>query len=97
MKPLKLTISGVNKKVSKKDITKWLRENGTYFQGMLHRIDMVAVVENISSLTIAFSEVPIDGGSFVILKNPDKFPNIYCPETEADCCFSMIWITQIYI
>ena len=23
----------------------------------------------------------------MILKNPDKFPNIYCPETEADCLF----------
>ena len=52
-------------------MTKWLRENDTYFQGILGKSDLVAVVENISSLTIHFRVVPIAGGNFGVLKNPE--------------------------
>ena len=58
----------------------------TYFQNMLHVSDMVAVIENVSSLTINFSLIPeILGGAYVELKEPDRWLNIDCPSTEEGC------------
>ena len=61
-------------------------ELDTYFQNMLHVSDMVAVIENFSSLTIQYRLIPIAGSGFVEMKNAD-WSNFYCPETEENCFF----------
>ena len=38
-----------------------------------------AGIEKIDELIVTFKLVPISGQGFVILKEPDKFPNIFNP------------------
>ena len=84
---LALGVDILNRKISKKEITKWLRENEEHFQRMLEKSDMYAEIENISEMNINFKMTEISGEGFVSLKNPEEFPNIFSPLSEADCFF----------
>ena len=82
--PLKLDFL---RQISKKDIKKWLKDNDEHFQNMVSVSDAYAEIENITELKISFKFLRIAGRGFVILKNPKGFPNIFSPNSEADCFF----------
>ena len=84
---LALGVDILNRKISKKEITKWLRENDEHFQRMLEKSDMYAEIENIAVMNINFKMTEISGEGFVTLKKPEEFPNIFSPVSEADCFF----------
>ena len=66
MRPFQFT---VRSQVSREEVKEWLDSMDTYFQNMLHVSDMVAVIENVSSLTINFRLIPeILGGALCGIK-----------------------------
>ena len=48
---------------------------------------MYAEIDVIEELYINFRLVQISGQGYVILKNPERFPNIFSPNSESDCFF----------
>ena len=74
----------LNNRVTKGKFRKWLEENDEYFQRLFGRSDEYAVIDELSELTIGFF-VSIAGQGFVVLKDPELFPSIFSPVTEAYC------------
>lgn len=75
------------RKIKKKDIEKWMRQNDEWFQKIVAVSDMYARIDVIEELYINFRLVRISGQGYVILKNPERFPTIFSRDSEADCCF----------
>ena len=74
-------------KLPKKTIRDWMKRSDDYLQNITATSDAYAEIENIHELKIIFKLFPISGQGFMMLKNPERFPNIFNPVSEADCFF----------
>ena len=71
--------------VEEKTIERWLMENDTIIQNRVGESDEYAEIDIITELDIYFKYVPSGGSGFVTLKNPELFPEVFCPELQKFC------------
>ena len=83
-----LSVDILNEKVSINHIRNWLILTDGHMQIMLEKSDMYADIELITEMLINYKIVEVSGACCVVLKKPEQFPNIFCPETKADCLFA---------
>ena len=77
-------LSGVSDRgtLEEKTVAKWLRDNDDMIQNRVSHSDEYADINIITELDIYFKYVLSGGSGSVSLKEPDKFQDIYCPETQ---------------
>ena len=73
--------------ISWNDIYDWIYKNDQYYQNLCAKSDSYADIEELQELQIVFKLVPNAGRGLLKLRDPEKFPNIFNPETEEDCFF----------
>ena len=67
----------------------WFHENEEAIQNIVGASDEYAEIDLIPEFDIYIKYVPKGGSGFVMLKNPNEHPKIFCPETQK-FCFPMI-------
>ena len=53
----------------------------------ISKSDEYADIENVYEIDLSYKSMPIVGRGFVSLLHPERFPNIFNPESEYDCLF----------
>ena len=80
-------LSGVSDRgtLEEKTLSKWLQNNDDMIQNRVSHSDEYAEINIITELDIYFKYVQSGGSGSVSLKEPDRFQDIYCPETQKYC------------
>ena len=71
-------------------IKKWLTEFQEQIDKNLEKSDEYIELENCHTLKVELRKILKTGGAFVHLKDPDKHPDIKCPESDGDCAFIIL-------
>ena len=85
MMPLSIDI--LNGKISVSQVRNWLTLNDEHYQKMLEKSDMYADIEELTLMNINYKMIEVAGAGLIELKEPNKFPSIFCPKTKQDCFF----------
>ena len=71
-------------------IREWLHNIEESIDKNLEKSDEYIELEHITVLKVEIRKLIKKGGAYVFLKHPDKHPDIYCPEGDADCAFLIL-------